>query len=313
MRAIISTSDHAEPVTLTEVDEPHVAADEVLIDVAAFSINRGELALLARNPARWQPGQDIAGTVTKTAANGSGPPVGTRIVGLVEERGWAERAAVRTTRLAVVPDNVRWEEAAAMPIPGLTALRALRRGGFLLGQSVMVTGATGVVGTIAIQLAAQSGAHVTAVARMDAAAKLLDLGAEAVVEEPTEAAGRFELILEASGGDVLAGAMQRVAPRGRIICYGNTTAQPAPFNFAGFRGAQNASVETLYHYTSEPSEEAFGSDLRTLVGLMAAAKLAIEIAAENDWTETGRIVAYMKQNRFRGKYVFRVRQELPSP
>jgi NADPH:quinone reductase len=127
----------------------------------------------------------------------------------------------------------------------------------------MVTGATGVIGTIAIQLAAQSGAHVTAVARRDAAAKLMALGAKAVVEAPTDAADRFALILEASGGDVLAGAMQRVAPRGRIICYGNTTAQSAPFNFASFRGAQNARVETLYHYTSEPSDEAFGSDLST--------------------------------------------------
>jgi NADPH:quinone reductase len=132
MRAIINTPDQAHPVTLAEADEPHVAADEVLVDVAAFSINRGELALLARNPARWQPGQDIAGTVTKAATNGSGPTVGTRIVGLVEEGGWAERAAVRTTRLAELPDTVRWEDAAAMPIPGLTALRALRRGGFLL-------------------------------------------------------------------------------------------------------------------------------------------------------------------------------------
>jgi NADPH:quinone reductase-like Zn-dependent oxidoreductase len=306
MRAIVSTPDDAQPVTLQEVGEPHVAADEVLVEVAAFSINRGELGSLARQPAGWQPGQDIAGTVARAATDGSGPPVGTRVVGLVEEFGWAERAALRTTRLAVLRDNVRFEDAAAMPIPGLTALRALRRGGFLLEKRVMVTGATGVVGTIAIQLAAQSGARVTAVARADAAAKLKAIGAEAVVEVPTDATGPFDLILEASGGDVLAGAMQRVAAGGRIVCYGNTSAQPTPFNFTAFRTAQNASIETLYHYSCEPSESAFAADLRILVGRMAAAKLAIEIAGEHDWSEMGRIVSYMQQNRFRGKYVFRV-------
>lgn len=306
MRAIISTPDQAAPVAFVEINEPQPTADEVLIDVAAFSINRGELGLLARRAPGWRPGQDIAGTVTKVAANGSGPEVGTRIVGLVEGGGWAEKATVRTSRLAMLPDSVRWQDAAAMPIPGLTALRALRRGGLLLGRSVMVTGATGVVGTIAIQLAAQSGAHVTAVARRDAAAKLKTLGATTVVEAPTVAPGRFELILESMGGDFLAGAMERVAPGGRIVCYGNTTAQPTPFNFASFRGAQNASIETMYHYTREPAEEAFGADLGTLVDLMAAGKLAIEIAAEHDWAEVARIVSSMRQNRFRGKHVFRV-------
>jgi NADPH:quinone reductase-like Zn-dependent oxidoreductase len=232
--------------------------------------------------------------------------VGARIVGLVEEFGWAARAAVRTTRLAVLPAQVRFEDAAAMPIPGLTALRALRRGGLLIEKPVMVTGATGVVGGIAIQLAAQSGARVTAVARRDAADKLKALGAEAVVETPTEAEGRFDLILEASGGEVLAGAMQRVAAGGRIVCYGNTSTEPTPFSFPAFRAAQNASVETLYHYSCEPAEAAFGDDLRILVARMAAGKLKIEIAGEHDWSAMGRIVADMKQNRFRGKYVFRV-------
>src|SRR4051812_35414798 len=113
MRAIVSTPDKAEPVSVQEVGEPSVAADEVLIDVAAFSINRGELGSLTRQPAGWQPGQDIAGVVRRAAADGSGPAVGTRIVGLVEEFGWAERAAVRTTRLALLADNVRFEDAAA--------------------------------------------------------------------------------------------------------------------------------------------------------------------------------------------------------
>lgn len=306
MWAIVSTPEKPDAVSIQEVAEPHAHPDEVLIDVGAFSINRGELALLARRPAGWQPGQDIAGTVVRAAADGSGPPVGARIAGLVEGAGWAQRAAVRTTRLAVLSDNVRFEDAAAMPIPGLTALRALRRGGLLLNKSVMITGATGVVGHLAIQLAAQSGARVTAVARRDAAAMLRACGAAAVVEQPTDAEGRFDLILESSGGETLAGAMQRVAPGGRIVVYGNTSAEPTPFSFAAFREAQNARIETLYHYTCEPSENAFGDDLTILVAQMAAGKLKIEIAGEHDWSAMAAVIADMRRNRFRGKHVFRL-------
>jgi NADPH:quinone reductase-like Zn-dependent oxidoreductase len=306
MRAIVSTPDQTEAVVLREVEEPHQGPDEVLVEVKAFSINRGELGSLARQPSGWQPGQDIAGVVIRRAPDGSGPPEGARIVGLVEEFGWAERAAVRTTRLAVLPDNVGFEDAAALPIPGLTALRALRRGGLLLNKAVMVTGATGVVGAIAVQLAQQSGARVTAVARRDAEAHLRKLGASTVVETPTDAEERFPLILESSGGDVLAGAMQRVAPGGRIVVYGNTTATPTPFNFAAFRGAQNAVIETLYHYSCEPAEAAFAADLDILVARLSAAKLQIEIAGVHDWSGMAAVIAGMKTSRFRGKHVFRV-------
>ena len=182
MLAVINTPHEDKPVALREVEEPSPAPNEALIEVAAFSVNRGELAQLNRLEPGWRPGQDVAGTVIREASDGSGPPVGARIVGLTEEAGWAERTPVRTDRLAVLSNNIRFEEAAVLPIPGLTALRALRRGGFLLDKSVMVTGATGIVGSLAIELAAAAGARVTAVARRDAHSPLRALGANQVIE-----------------------------------------------------------------------------------------------------------------------------------
>src|SRR5215471_4511685 len=129
MLAVINTPDETQKVAFREVEEPSPAPNEALVEVAAFSLNRGELALLKNRPAGWQPGQDLAGTVLRQASDGSGPPTGARILGLTEQAGWAERAAVRTDRLAVLAEHVRIEGAAALPIPGLTALRALRRGG----------------------------------------------------------------------------------------------------------------------------------------------------------------------------------------
>ena len=113
MLAVINTPQKDKPVALREVEEPTPAPNEALVQVAAFSLNRGELAQLNRLEYGWRPGQDVAGTVLRQASDGSGPPPGTRIVGLTEEAGWAERTPVRTDRLAVLSDNTRFEEAAA--------------------------------------------------------------------------------------------------------------------------------------------------------------------------------------------------------
>src|SRR6266567_7671839 len=142
MRALVATGSSAAPLELRSVEEPRADAGQAIVDVRAISINRGELRLLAARPEGWRPGQDIAGVVAQTAADGSGPPVGTRVVALVDQAGWAERVAVPSSRIGVLPDEVAFAQAAALPVAGLTALRTLRLGGFLLGRNVLVTGAT---------------------------------------------------------------------------------------------------------------------------------------------------------------------------
>jgi NADPH:quinone reductase len=304
MLSVVNTPDQSEPVALREVAEPRPAPDEALVAIEAFSLNRGELALMKMRPAGWRPGQDIAGTILEPAADGSGPPAFTRIVGLTEGAGWSERAAVRTDRMAPRSDRVALEQWAVLPIPGLTALRALRRGGLLLGKPVMITGATGIVGEIAIQLAAAAGARVTAIARRDAEAALRALGASEVCETPSAAKGPFDLILESSGGATLAGAIERVAPGGLIVVYGNTSGEPVPFSFPNFRHAQNASIQALFHFTCEPAA-AFGPDLATLAALLASGTFRIPVAGVHGWRELPAIAAELRRSRFRGKHVFR--------
>jgi len=307
MRAVINTPDQKEPVVLREVEEPSPAPNEALVEVAAFSVNRGELAQLKRLEHGWRPGQDIAGTILRKAADGSGPPAGARIMGLTEEAGWAEQAPVRTDRMAVLSDHVRFEEAAALPIPGLTALRALRRGGLLLGRAVMITGATGIVGSLAIELAAAAGARVTAVARRDAHARLRELGANEAIESPTDTEQRFALVLESVGGTCLAEAIGRLAPGGAIVVYGNTSGEPAPFDFRHFRSAQNARIETLFHYSAEPPS-AFAGDLRVLAERLANGQIHPSISGEHDWSELPGIIGALASRRFRGKPVFRIKR-----
>jgi NADPH:quinone reductase len=149
-------------LALGDLPEPQPGPHDLVVEVAAYAVNRGELSLLSQRSDGWTPGQDVAGVVAAAAADGSGPPVGTRVVGLADQGGWSERVAVPTHRVAPLPEAVAFPQAAALPVAGLTALRALRTGAPLLGRRVLVTGASGGVGSFAVQLALAAGAQVTA-------------------------------------------------------------------------------------------------------------------------------------------------------
>jgi NADPH:quinone reductase-like Zn-dependent oxidoreductase len=304
MLALVNTPNGPAPIDLLQIPEPVPAADEALVRVHAFSLNRGELASFARNKEGWVPGQDIAGTVLRPAANGKGPPEGARVVALVDDFGWAERAAVPSHRMAVLPDTVSFAQAATLPVAGLTALRTLRHGGPLVGRRVLITGAAGGVGTLAVQIAARSGAHVTAVVgRADRAEGLRALGAAEIVEGIGNAQGRFALILESAGGESLAKALQLVEARGTIVVYGNSSTEPTTIGFANFRGAPNSRIQSFSYFTSE-AEERFAPDLALLVSLIADGSLKPQIGVERDWRGLLEVGAQLRARLVSGKAVF---------
>src|SRR5215470_7911220 len=143
MRAVMATGPAGQRIELQEVAEPEPKPHEAVVEVAAFSPNRGETFLLEQPRPGWRPGKDVAGIVTRAAADGSGPKVGERVVGHPDQGGWAERVAVATDRLVVVPDTVDLVAAAALPLAGLTALRLLRVAGPAASRRLLLTGASG--------------------------------------------------------------------------------------------------------------------------------------------------------------------------
>jgi NADPH:quinone reductase len=306
--ALVNTPNGSAPIELREIPDPAPAPNEALVEVHAFSLNRGELSSFARNKEGWVPGQDVAGIVLCQAANGEGPPAKARVVALSDDFGWAQRAAVPSHRMAVLPEAVSFAQAATLPVAGLTALRTLRHGGTLIGRRVLITGAAGGVGSLAVQIAARSGARITAVVGgAERAAGLRELGAAEVVEGIDAAQGRFALILESGGGASLAKAIELVEPKGTVVVYGNSSAEPTTLGFANFRGAPNARVQSFSYFTSE-AEERFAPDLALLVSLVADGSLKPRIGVERSWSDILSVADQLRDRRVAGKAVLIVNE-----
>jgi NADPH:quinone reductase len=304
MSAVVATPDGPRWTERRDVPVPEPEDGEALVAVHAFAVNRGELALLESRGGGWQPGQDVAGVVARAAADGSGPQLRTRVAGLAEMAGWAQYAVVPADRLAALPDGIGFDQAAALPMAGTTALNVVRAGGALLGRRVLVTGASGGVGGFAVQLAALAGARVSAVARSEHAPRLLQCGASEVVADVGEtAAGVYDVVLESVGGTTLAAAFERIAPGGLLVAYGNSSREAAPFNFFAFSGRDDARVRT--YFSSAHAHEA-GAGLAALLDLMAAGRLHVELGVRDSWDRLDDALARLRDRRLAGKAVLTV-------
>ncbi len=279
--------------------------------VHAFSLNRGELRLFQVRPEGWRPGAGhFHGLVLKAAADGGGPPVGTRVVALCDWEGWCERAVVPGHRMAPIADGVSFGAAASLPVAGLTALRALRHGAPLLGKRVLITGAAGGVGNLAVQLAARSGARVTAVVGSADRGKIID-GAWRRRDRHRHPRVTGPVRIDPRSRPAARHCprrSRRVAHRGVVVVFGNSSGEPTAISFRDFRRAPERPHSGVSHYFhhSEP-EERFGPDLALLAGLVANGSLAPRIV-EYDWRELPRIGPLLAGRQIPGKAIFTIPQ-----
>jgi NADPH:quinone reductase-like Zn-dependent oxidoreductase len=303
-RAVVVDPDAPGRLVIRPVPDPTPERSEAVVRVRAISLNRGEVRRASMAPAGWRPGWDLAGVVEVAAADGSGPAVGARVVGLVLEGAWAERVAVPTNALAELPDKVTFSQAATFPVAGLTALHALTKGGLLLGRRVLITGATGGVGDFAVQLARLAGAHVAAsVRRADQAAAVRELGAhDVIVGDEIPASPKYDLIVDSVGGRTLGTALAALQRAGTCVTLGVSAGSEVTFDARNFFVAGRTTLYGLYLFTELLSERA-SVGLRRLAEFVAAGQLAPHINLERPWTEIGQVAQDLMARRFPGKAV----------
>ncbi|MFV0264278.1 MAG: zinc-binding dehydrogenase [Kluyvera sp.] len=254
------------PVRRTESD--------ILIKVTNISLNRGELDFPweSDKPAGW----DAFGIVTETSADGQGPKIGQRVLTLSFSGAWSQYRVVDRANVAIVPESVPAAVAAALPVAGLTALRSLRALQLQPGQSLAVTGATGGVGHLLIQLAKHAGIKVTAVANSQRGLDWLqnsDVKPDAIVsakEYPFEEA--FDALVDTVGGDLLGHLLENVVPDGKVLILGVASGQVASIDTTIL---VSRGIDLISYKDYSPA----GEDLSTLLNLIS--EKIIKVYADN--------------------------------
>jgi NADPH:quinone reductase-like Zn-dependent oxidoreductase len=238
MQAIVQDAyGSSDVLRLTEIDRPEIAANEVLVDVAVAGMDRGTWHLMAgkphlmriigfgfRRPKNRVPGLDVAGTVVAVGSEVTRFEPGDEVFGM--SRGaFAEYAAVREDKLAHKPANLSFEQAAVVPISGGTAIQALRDAGRVqAGQKVLIIGASGGVGTYAVQLARAFGAEVTGVSSSAKVELVRSIGADHVLDytrdDYLDGSKKYDLILDIGGNNGLSRLRRALAPHGTLVLVG---------------------------------------------------------------------------------------------
>ncbi len=246
MKAIISES-YGSPDTLklSEVDTPTPKQNQVLVRVHASSINFGNLVLLTgkpllarlvfglRKPKYPIPGGDMAGIVEAIGENVTQFQVGDEVYGDLSSSGWgayAEHVAVDEKALVLKPSNLSFTEAAAVPMAATTALQAIRDKGMVrAGQEVLIIGASGGVGTFAVQIAKAFGAEVTAVVSTRNVDIVRSFGSDHVIdykkEDFTNHNQTYDLILGVNGGQSISTYKRKLKGNGVFIHIGGKESQ----------------------------------------------------------------------------------------
>ena len=322
MKAIVQDRyGSADVLELREVEDPRVGPDDVLVRVVAAGCGPDVWHLMAGQPyfVRVMPGfsrmraavrgRDVAGRVEAVGAHVQDLRPGDEVLGIVEG-SFAELAAGRPDTLVLKPARLTFEQAAALPISGLTALQAVRDAGVGPGQRVLVVGAGGGVGTLAVQIAKALGAEVTGVCSGSKADLVRSIGAHDVIdyttEDFTDGARRWDVILDTAGRRPLRQLRRALTPRGTLVIVGGDGGGRWTGGF--FRQILRAPLFSLVvGQRMRPVVAAEkGSDLKALTELVEAGSVTPVVGATYALTDAADAVRHLETGHAQGKIVVTV-------
>jgi NADPH:quinone reductase-like Zn-dependent oxidoreductase len=259
-----------------------------------------------RRPKQSNPGRSLAGTVEAVGAKVTEFELGDDIYGTADG-SFAEYASAKVGRVALKPVNLSFEQAAAVPISGLTALQGVRdRAAVQRGEKVLIIGASGGVGTFAVQIAKAFGAEVTGVCSASKTDLVREVGADHVIdytqEDFAEGEERYDVILDIGGNSPLSRLRRVLTPRGRLVIIGGETDGRW---LGGFDRQLRAAVLSplVSQKLSILAAKENGADLSALRELVEAEKIAPAIDRSFPISETAEAVRYFMEGKARGKVV----------
>ena len=312
----------ADVLRLAEIDRPEIAADEVLLRVHAAGIDRGVWHLMAglpypvrlagygfRAPKTPVRGREVAGTVAAVGAEVTTLQVGDEVFG-IGEGCFAEYAAARADKLVPKPTNLTFEQAAAVSVSALTALQAVRDGAEVQpGQQVLIIGASGGVGTFAVQIAKAFGAEVTGVCSTSKVDVVRSIGADHVIdythEDITAGGRRYDVILDIGGNRSLTHLRRALTDKGTLVIVGGETGGRW---LGGFQRQLRAPLLSAFVgqrlRSLMASENA--ADLLVLRELIESGAVTPVIDRTYPLSQTAAAVQYLEEGRARGKVVITI-------
>ena len=324
MKAIVySRYGSPDVLQLREVEKPVSQEDEVLIQIHAASLNSRDLRMLRANPffMRLMPGglfrpknrilgADLAGRVEAIGSNVKQFSPGDEVFGYLPSatgRGtFAEYVCANENAITLKPANLTFEQAAAVPLAAMTALQGLRdTGNIQLGQKVLINGASGGVGTFAVQIAKAFGAEVTAVCSTRNLEMVRSLGADHVidykVEDFTQNGQQYELILAVNGYHPISDYLRALKPEGSYIVAGGSMAQLAQAA-SNKKKVSKTGSQKIYIASLVQSQK----DLIFIKGLLESGKIKPVIDGCYPLNETAEAFWYFEKEHSRGKVVISV-------
>ena len=313
----------AEVLKCEDIPKPVPNDDQVLVKVRAAALNpldwrmMGGVPFLIRKvmkmktPSDAQPvgiGRDVAGVVEAVGKNVNQFRTGDEVFGNCEA-GVAEYACTKASALVAKPEALTFEQAAAIPVAGLTALQGLRKGKIEAGQKVLINGAAGGVGTFAVQLAKTFGAEVTGVCSGSNVEMVLSIGADKVIdytqEDFTKGAERYDIILECVGNKPFSECRRVLKPEGRYVIVGgghDITMMTIMTSALKTVAASSVSKQKAVMFMAKSSQQ----DLAFLAELIATGKMTSVTERTYRLEETSDALAHLERGHARGKVVVQV-------